>query len=66
MRQEDGSRLVSGRKLTHSCLRRAYSQELEDATRAYLASVFGWHSFDHYGQMAIYARMNGVILSASK
>jgi hypothetical protein len=25
-----------------------------------------WHSFDHYGQMVIYARMNGVIPPASK
>ncbi|MEQ1883996.1 MAG: DinB family protein [Bryobacteraceae bacterium] len=23
--------------------------------------VIGWHSFDHYGQMVVYARMNGVI-----
>ena len=25
-----------------------------------------WHSFDHYGQMAVYARMNGVVPPASK
>ena len=25
-----------------------------------------WHSFDHYGQMVVYARMNGVIPPASK
>ena len=25
-----------------------------------------WHSFDHYGQMAVYARMNGVVPPASR
>jgi len=35
-------------------------------TRAYLGSVFAWHSMDHYGQMVVYARMNGVIPPASK
>jgi hypothetical protein len=25
-----------------------------------------WHSFDHYGQMVVYARMNGVVPPASK
>jgi uncharacterized damage-inducible protein DinB len=35
-------------------------------TRMYLGSVFAWHSFDHYGQMVVYARMNGVIPPASK
>jgi uncharacterized damage-inducible protein DinB len=35
-------------------------------TRMYLGTVFAWHSFDHYGQMVVYARMNGVIPPASK
>lgn len=30
------------------------------------ANITAWHSFDHYGQMAIYARMNNVIPPASK
>lgn len=30
------------------------------------ASVPVWHSFDHYGQMVIYARMNGVVPPASR
>jgi uncharacterized damage-inducible protein DinB len=30
------------------------------------ASIAVWHSFDHYGQMAVYARMNGVIPPASR
>jgi uncharacterized damage-inducible protein DinB len=25
-----------------------------------------WHSFDHYGQMVVYARMNGIIPPASR
>jgi len=25
-----------------------------------------WHSFDHYGQMVVYARMNGVVPPASR
>ncbi|MBY0502513.1 MAG: DinB family protein [Bryobacteraceae bacterium] len=34
--------------------------------RAAMASIPVWHSFDHYGQMVIYARMNGVIPPASR
>jgi uncharacterized damage-inducible protein DinB len=30
------------------------------------ASLAVWHSFDHYGQMVVYARMNGIIPPASK
>ena len=33
--------------------------------RAGIANLAIWHSFDHYGQMAVYARMNGVIPPAS-
>ena len=33
--------------------------------RAGIANVAIWHTFDHYGQMAVYARMNGVIPPAS-
>jgi hypothetical protein len=29
--------------------------------RVAAASMMGWHSFDHYGQMVVYARMNGVV-----
>jgi hypothetical protein len=35
-------------------------------TRVSMATVPVWHSFDHYGQMAVYARMNGVIPPASR
>lgn len=31
-----------------------------------MASVATWHSFDHYGQMVVYARMNGIIPPASR
>jgi uncharacterized damage-inducible protein DinB len=30
------------------------------------ASIAAWHGFDHYGQMALYARMNGVVPPASR
>ncbi|MBI5282942.1 MAG: DinB family protein [Candidatus Solibacter usitatus] len=29
-------------------------------------SIAVWHSFDHYGQMAVYARMNGIVPPASR
>jgi len=35
-------------------------------TRGYMVSVVVWHSFDHYGQMVVYARMNGVVPPASR
>ena len=34
--------------------------------RITMASVATWHSFDHYGQMVIYARMNGIVPPASR
>lgn len=33
--------------------------------RGNVASVAVWHSFDHYGQMVVYARMNNIIPPAS-
>jgi len=35
-------------------------------TRAALASAIAWHTMDHYGQMVIYARMNGVVPPQSR
>ena len=35
-------------------------------SRIYMANVTLWHSFDHYGQMVMYARMNGVVPPASR
>jgi len=35
-------------------------------TRLYLASLTVAHAFDHYGQMAVYLRMNGIIPPASR
>ncbi len=34
--------------------------------RVSMASTAIWHSFDHYGQMVVYARMNGIIPPASR
>jgi len=36
------------------------------APRISMASIAVWHSYDHYGQMVVYARMNGVIPPASR
>jgi hypothetical protein len=36
------------------------------APRLFMASVAIWHSFDHYGQMVVYARMNGIVPPASR
>jgi len=33
--------------------------------RLSMASIATWHSFDHYGQMVVYARMNGIVPPAS-
>ena len=30
------------------------------------ASLAVWHTFDHYGQMVVYARMNGIVPPASR
>lgn len=38
----------------------------EPTTRLGMATVFTWHGFDHYGQMAEYLRMNGIIPPASR
>jgi hypothetical protein len=34
--------------------------------RMSLVSIVAWHTFDHYGQAVIYARMNGVVPPASR
>lgn len=34
--------------------------------RGAIAELVVWHCFDHYGQMVVYARMNGVIPPASQ
>jgi hypothetical protein len=36
------------------------------AARGGIASAAAWHSFDHYGQMVVYARMNGIVPPASR
>ena len=36
------------------------------SSRVGLASIVTWHSFDHYGQMVEYLRMNGIIPPASR
>jgi hypothetical protein len=34
--------------------------------RGGLANMAVWHTFDHYGQMVVYARMNSVVPPASR
>jgi hypothetical protein len=34
--------------------------------RLSIANIFLWHGFDHYGQMALYLRMNGIVPPASR
>jgi uncharacterized damage-inducible protein DinB len=36
------------------------------STRAALMAEPVWHSFDHYGQSVVYARMNGIVPPASR
>jgi uncharacterized damage-inducible protein DinB len=36
------------------------------STRLGLASLTAWHGFDHYGQMVVYLRLNGIIPPASR
>jgi hypothetical protein len=38
----------------------------DPVTRLGMSTVFAWHGFDHYGQMAEYLRMNGIIPPASR
>ncbi len=35
-------------------------------TRLSLANTVAWHGFDHYGQMVVYLRMNGIVPPASR
>jgi hypothetical protein len=37
-----------------------------EVPRLSMANVAIWHSFDHYGQMAVYARLNGIVPPASR
>jgi hypothetical protein len=36
------------------------------ATKGSLVSIVAWHSANHYGQMVVYARMNGIIPPSSR
>jgi len=35
-------------------------------SRLGLATSVAWHGFDHYGQMVVYLRMNGIVPPASR
>jgi uncharacterized damage-inducible protein DinB len=38
----------------------------DKTTRLGMATVFAWHGFDHYGQIALYLRSNGIVPPASR
>lgn len=38
----------------------------DKVARVSMATVAVWHSFDHYGQAVVYARMNGIVPPASR
>ena len=38
----------------------------DKVTRLGMGNVFAWHGFDHYGQMVVYLRMNGIVPPASR
>jgi DinB superfamily len=40
--------------------------ESKKVPRMSMATLATWHSFDHYGQMVVYARMNGIVPPASR
>ena len=35
-------------------------------SRLFMADLILWHSYDHYGQTVVYARMNGIIPPSSR
>ena len=37
-----------------------------DLAIGHVIQTIAWHGFDHYGQMAIFARMNGIVPPASR
>ena len=41
-------------------------QGMPDTARAGIANIAISHTFDHYGQMAVYARMNNIVPPASR
>jgi hypothetical protein len=40
--------------------------EKNKVPRVSMATVTVWHTFDHYGQAVVYARMNGIVPPASR
>ena len=53
-------------KLTAANLTDEVEASWGKAPRLFMADLVIWHSFDHYGQMVEYARMNGIIPPASR
>jgi hypothetical protein len=53
-------------KLNEANLTQEVSVPWGKPTRLFLTNMIVWHSFDHYGQMVVYARLNGIIPPASQ
>jgi hypothetical protein len=53
-------------KLTAANLTDEVQSSWGKAPRLYMADVAMWHSYDHYGQLVEYVRMNGIIPPASR
>jgi hypothetical protein len=53
-------------KLTAANLTDEVQAEWGKAPRLFMADLVLWHSFDHYGQLVVYLRMNGIVPPASR
>jgi len=53
-------------KMTPANLSDEVQAEWGKAPRLFMADLMVWHSFDHYGQLVEYLRMNGIVPPASR
>jgi hypothetical protein len=53
-------------KITAANLTDEVQAEWGKASRMFMADLILWHSFDHYGQLVEYLRMNGIVPPASR
>jgi hypothetical protein len=53
-------------KMTPANLSDEVQADWGKASRLFMADLMVWHSFDHYGQLVEYVRMNGIIPPSSR
>jgi uncharacterized damage-inducible protein DinB len=63
--------LKSSFEHAHKALKTLNEQNFTDPgefkmTKGQMAELMAWHTFDHYGQAVVYARMNGIVPPASR